>query len=253
MAKKNDNLSKEINSETNASLEKIREDLFQYRVEIQSYKRSMKMLERCVCVVLAILGFAGYKTLADLIKSLEERANARLEKTDALLAKVDMRSIDSLMAIVKERTIAYEAAIDALDNGTRINNELYKKLISGLPYNRSVENTYPQYVGHPSNNLFDIVYYDSEYQFGKTGECYVVMGDEYIKEKSDMLLIRIIPKGRGVAVVYQTYEVHSNYNRLSFSFNKFEDYKEYELSVILLRKHNGSSDGYAISKPLFYK
>ena len=43
-----------------SSFEKLRDELFNYRIEIQSYKRSMRMLIACVSVVVALLGFMGY-------------------------------------------------------------------------------------------------------------------------------------------------------------------------------------------------
>ena len=233
--------------------ERLRDELFQYRVEIQSYKRSMKILWTCVSVVIAVLGFFGYNHIESLLNKVEANANDRLVKTDSLLAKVDTRFLDSLISVVEEKTGSYEAAISALENGTRVNNELYKKLIASLPYNKRTKNQYKAYSVHNAINLFDIVYYDELYPSGNKGECYVIMGDEYIKEKDDALLVMVEPTNRHLAVFYQIFEIQSVYNKLYYKFDKTDGAIEYTLNVILLRKKGTNTEGYQLSKPITLK
>lgn len=244
---------KEVGYNNSDSYEKLRDELFQYRVEIQSFKRSMKTLWACASIVIAVLGFFGYNRIETLLNKVESNANTRLAKTDALLAKVDTRFLDSLMTIVEEKTSSYEAAISALENGTRVNNEIYRKLIAGLPYNNRTKAKYEAYYVNNAINLFDIVYYNEQYASGQKGECYVVMGDEYIKEKDDALLVMIEPKNRHLAVFYQIFEVQSNYNKLYYSFDKTDGAVEYTLRVILLRKRGSKTDGFQLSKPITLK
>lgn len=239
--------------EESTNIEKLRDDLFQYRVEIQAYRRSMNMLSACVSIVIAILGFFGYNKVEALLDKVEQRANERLAKTDELLTKIDTHYLDSLKTIVEERTVAYEEAIGALEKGTRVNNELYKKLISGLPYNKRVEAKYNSYVLRDATNIFDVVFYTDKYSFGQTGECYVVMGEEFIKEKDDVLLVEVLPKKRNVAIYYQTFEVHSNYNKLHFKFGQYEQYEDYELAVFLLRNKGKEVFGYRQMRPISIK
>lgn len=240
-------------SETIESYEKLRDELFEYRVDIKSYKRSMNTLIATVPVVMTILGFFGYNRVEGLLENMEARANARLAKTDSLLAMVDTRYLDSLKEVVNERTLLYEEAIAALERGTRVNNEIYKKLIESLPYNKRLEAQYDMYYSKDAFNLFDIVYYSEEYGFNKTGECYIVMGDEYVKEPDDVFLVEVLPRERNVALYYQLFEVHDNYNRLFYKFNKFEKYNEYVLRVVLLRKHGKDRYGYLINKGIIIK
>ena len=237
-------------AENPQSYEKIRDELFQYRVDIQSYKRSMNVLWACVPIIMAVLAFFGYNKVEALLDKVEQNANERLSKTESLLSKVDMHYLDSLTAIVEERTIAYEEAIGALEKGTRVNNDLYKKLISGLPYNKRLETKLVPYVGKDATNIFDIVFYSEKYKYDQTGECYVVMGDEYCIEKDDVFLIEVRPGNRHVIIFGETFEVRGNYNKFHFKFGRFEQYSDYELVVLLLRKKGKETIGYELSRPI---
>lgn len=254
MARKTVKTKKEEAERSNVdSYEKLRNELFDYRVEIQSFKHSIKMLCACVSVVLALLGFFGYNHIESILDKVESNANSRLATTDALLAKVNTEVLDSLMLEVEKKTASYSTAISALEKGTRVNNELYKKLIDGLPFNNSIENKYDPYILKDVNNLFDIVYYSSDYSAGKKGECYVVMGEKYIKEKEDVLLVSIETKDRNRSLFYQYFEVQSNYNKLYFRFSKFNDDTDYYLRIILLRKNGTETYGYNYSKRITLK
>lgn len=239
--------------ENKESYEKLRDELFQYRVEIQSYKRSMRTLWACVSIVIAVLGFFGYNRIETLLGKVESNANARLARTDSLLMKVDTHFLDSVRTVVEERTASYEEAIAALENGTRVNNELYRKLISALPFNKRKEKDVGVYSVENAINIFDIVYYTESYRVGRDGDCYVVMGDEFIKEKDDILLIIVEPINRNIAVFYQTFEVLDKYNKLYFCFDKYEKYEDYTLSAILLRRRGHDYVGYSLSRLITLK
>lgn len=237
-------------SNENESYEKLRGELFEYRVDIKSYKRSMNTLIAAASVVMTILAFFGYNRIEAIHDEVEARANARLAKTDSLLAMVDMRYLDSLKEVVNERTLLYEEAIAALERGTRVNNEIYKKLIESLPYNKRLGDGFGAYYDKDAFNLFDVVYYSENYSFKNTGECYVVMGDEFVKQQGDMFLVEVFPQNRNVAVYFQLFEVHDNYNRLYFKFDKFEQYDKYVLNVVLLRNNGKERYGYSMKKEI---
>lgn len=253
MAKKVEKTADNKIIENNESYEKLRDELFNYRVEIQSYKRSMSTLWACVPIIVAIFGFFGYNRVESLLEDVEKNAYDRLSKTDSLLSRIDAHFLDSLMSCVEERTVAYEEAIAALEKGTRVNNELYKKLISGLPYNTRREDPINPFVIKDATNLFDIVFYSDNYSYGETGECYIVMGDEYVKDKDDLFLVQITPMDRNVAVYFQTFEIQNNYNKLYFKFGKFQQYNDYLLTVVLLRRNGKETLGYRLSKTITAK
>lgn len=253
MKNKDRKSNEEENLRNNDSYEKLRDELFHYRVDIQAYKRSMNMLWACVSIIVAIFGFFGYNRVEALLDKVEQNANERLSQTDELLAKVDMNFLDSLRTIVEQRAKSYEEAIAALENGTRVNNDLYKKLFDGLPYNKRVDNSYDAYYPSDATNIFDIIYYTESYTLGKDGDCYVIMGEEYNYEVDDVFLVEVMPKDRNMAIYYQKFEVHNNYNKLHFNFKKHEQYQEYTLDVILLRKKGDILNGYRMVVPINIK
>lgn len=253
MAKRIEIGPEQNHQDNNQACEKLRDELFQYRVEIQSFKRSMKTLWGCVIAVSTILVLFGYNRVSDLLDKVENNANERLAKTDSILATVDMRFLDSLTFLVNERTETYEKAISALENGIRVNNEMYRKIIASLPYNKRIEYNVNSFLVRDATNIFDVVFYSEDYSEGETGECYVVMGDEYARNANDVLLVEVLPLNKNVAVYYQIFEVKDNYNKLYFRFNKYEQDLEYSLRIILLRKQGKDHVGYTITKPITIK
>ena len=250
MVKKKEKIIEETNDKSNNEYEKLREELFEYSVDIKSYKNSMNTLWICVTVVIAILGFLGYDKLEALLDRVEKSANDKLARTDSLLSKVDTHYLDSLTNLVNEKTIAYEATVEALERGTRVNNNMIKSLISGLPFNKRYDVEHTPYIETDATNLFDIIYYTDNYVYGETGVCYVLMGEEYIKEKGDILLVKVRPENRNVVVYYQTFETFDNYNKLHYSFGRYEQANKYILEVALIRKRDVKFMGYTQMKSI---
>lgn len=246
MAKKNE--KKEI--ENNESYEKLRDELFKYRVDIKSYRRSMSTLIAAVSAIVAIFGFFGYSRIEDLLNKVEMTANARLAKTDSLLASIDTHYLDSLTAVVEERTAQYEEAIAALERGTKVNNDVVKRIISSLPYNKRAQIRYETYVRKDATNYYELLFYTDLYSAASTGECYVVMGAEYDRQKDDYFLIEVLPIDTNVAIYYQTFEIQDTYNKMYFRFARYEDKREYRLNVILIRKKGAEYEGYTVSAPI---
>ena len=238
---------------TNYQYEKLRDELFQYRVEIQSFKRSMRSLWISATVVFTLFGFFGYGKLEALLSRVEKKANERLSKTDSLLAKVDTYYLDSLIALVNEKTIVYEAAVAALEKGTRVNNSVIKSFISGIPYNKRFDVTHTPYLETDATNMFDIIYYTDNYSYGERGDCYLVMGEEYKKERDDIFLVEVLVENRRVAVFNQTFEALENYNKLHYSFKKYEQENHYSLVIALIRKRGEEFIGYTQTKPIIVK
>lgn len=240
-------------ADAGSQYEKLRDELFQYRVEIQSFKHSMKTIWISITIGFALLGFLGYGQVEALLDRVEKKANDRLSKTDSLLAKVDTHYLDSLIAVVNEKTIAYEASVAALEKGTRVNNNMIKSLIRGIPYNKRFDVEHTPYLETDATNMFDIIYYTDDYTYGETGDCYVVMGEEYKKEEGDIFLVEVKVENRRVAVFYQTFEAFENYNKLHYSFGNYEQATRYSLVIALIRKRGKEFIGYTQTKPIVAK
>lgn len=235
--------------DNNDSIEKLRGELFQYRVEICSYKRSMKYLIACVTVVIAVLGFFGYDKIDSVADKFEKRASNRLSVTDSILAKLDTHFLDSITDLIYKTTNVYENSLKTLEKGVQYNID-YVNLISKLSYNKRAEKTPDTYFERNATNVFDIAYYSDSIREDIIGECYVVMRDEYKYNTEDVFLIAVYPRGRNIAVYYQPFVVKNDYNKFYFQFSKYEDYVNYRLEVVLLKKQGDGAIGYRNNKPV---
>lgn len=233
--------------------EKLRDELFQYRVEIQSFKHSMRTIWISITVGFTLLGFLGYGKVEALLDRVETKANERLSKTDSLLAKVDTQYLDSLIAVVNEKTLAYEASVASLEKGTLVNNNLMKSLIKDIPYNKRFDVKHTPYFETDATNMFNVIYYTDNYAYGETGDCYVVMGEEYKKEEGDVFLVEVKVENRNIAVFYQTFEAFENYNKLHYSFGDHKHGSRYLLVIALIRKRGTDFIGYTQTNPIVVK
>lgn len=233
------------------SYEKLRDELFHYRIEIKSYQRSIGILATCVSIVIGILAFFGYDRIESVMKSYESRANNRLAHTDSLLSYVDTKALDSLRDVVASKTALYEKAMSELEKGTRINAELFKMIIGNLPFNSHVEHHIDSYLQNSATGVFEIGFYTELYKAGQTGECHVVFNDNATIGLDDVFIVSIFPKNRHLAIFYQTYSIQGKYNRLPFTFYKYEQYKEYTLSITLLKDSATPRRGYNYTRPIF--
>ena len=248
MAKKN---SDKPVLEKNDSIEKMRDELFQYRVEICSYKRSINILITCVTVVIAVLGFFGYDKIDSVAEKIEERASNRLSVTDSILARIDTHFLDSITNLIDQTTIVYENALLSLEKGIQYNTD-YKQLISKQPYNKRKEEFVGSYTHRNATNVFDLVYYTDSIHSGNVGECFVVMRNDYDFSQEDLFLVEILPRGNNHTVYYQTFEVKQDYNKFYYQFDKAGSYNEYELVVVLLKKAGGRFEfGYRVTKRIY--
>lgn len=247
MAKKKEEC---IDKEKNESYEKLRDELFQYRIEIKSYQRSIGILVACVSVVIGILAFFGYDRIESVMNSYESRAVERLAHTDSLLSNVDAKALDSLRNAVIAKTAFYENAMSELEKGTQINAELFKLIIGNLPFSSHVEHQIEPYPEKSGAGVFDIMYYTDKCKDGQTGECHIVLNDNTTIGPEDIFIVAVFPKGRHLAIFYQTYSIQGKYNRLPFTFYKHENYMEYILSVTLLKDSDKPRVGFNYTRPL---
>lgn len=237
--------------DNNDSIETMRDELFQYRVEICSYKRSMNCLIACVSVVIALLGFFGYDKIDSVADRFEERASNRLSVTDSILAKIDTHFLDSITNIINQTTIVYENALLSLEKGIQYNTD-YKQLISKQPYNKRKEGFVNSFAIRNATNVFDLAYYTDSIHSGNVGECFVVMRDDYDYSQEDLFLVEILPSGSNTVIYRQTFEVKSDYNKFYYQFNKQESNNKYKLEVILLKKVGNQFDfGYKVAKNIY--
>lgn len=235
------------------SYEKLKDELFECRVELASWKKSFNILATCVTVIIAIITFFGYGKIEAVMKGVEARTEVRLSRVDELLAKVDTRQLDSITRLVSERTSQYEDAIAALDKGMMANRELLRLMIDNMPYNKKIESRIPSYIQKDAIGVMDVIFCDESLAQGISGNCYVLIDESFQLEEDDRLIIQVLPTGRRILVFDGCYVPQGKYNKLGFILNPFEKYKDYIVEVILLRKNGKDYYGYTLTRPLRLK
>ena len=252
MAKKKDT-QESVDNVRIETHERLRDELFQYRIEIKSFQRSIKVIASCVTVILGLFAFFGYDRIESVVRHYETRADKRLARTDSLLSAVDTRALDSLIETVAAKTAIYEKALSELERGSQINAELFSIILRSLPYNSHIEHPIEEYHEKSYAGVFDVVFYTERYEPGQTAECHVVLNDSTAINPEDVFIVAVFPTDSHLAVFYQTFTIQGKYNRLPFVFAKYEKYTEYTLSVTLLKDSETPRIGYNSSMPVLLK
>jgi amino acid permease len=66
---------------------KLRDELFEYRIDIKAYKRSLNAIIAAGTILISVIAFFGYSKIENIEKTIMNRANERLAITDSLLKK----------------------------------------------------------------------------------------------------------------------------------------------------------------------
>lgn len=250
MKKKNSEIE---DDNPNKDYEKLRDELFKYRIEINAFQRSIKTIIACVTLVIAILSYFGYDKIDSVVNKIEQQTNKRLASTDSILSQIDTHYLDSLTLLVEERTALYENALKELERGMEANKELLNVVISNMNYNKRTTRDIKSFTVDNGVGLFDIIQYADELRSGELGECYVVLNDDVVISDDNVFLVEILPKGRNVLVYYQFFEINGRYNKFNYSFSKFEQYDDYILRVALIKKTKSGYVGYCRYNPIRMK
>ena len=123
----------------NSSIENLRNELFDYRIDIKSYKRNLSTIIIASSVLISVLAFFGYNKIDAIENSILERANNRLAITDSILATIDQKKIDSLKLLLIEKEKEYKLTISNFEKIVAQNKKLEMKLLVSLPENERIK------------------------------------------------------------------------------------------------------------------
>ncbi len=110
--------------EEKSSYEKLRDELFDTRVDLKAWIRSMKILGICVPILLFILAFLGY----DKIESIEQK----------ILSKIDEKRLNELNQRILAKEVEFEQTLKNFEKVLSKNKELEEKLLTALVSNERV-------------------------------------------------------------------------------------------------------------------
>ena len=232
------------------SYEKLRDEVFQYRIETRSQLKSFRYLASFTAIVVAILAFFGYDKIDSITSKIEERTNSRLASTDSLLSSIDTQYLDSLTIAVSQRTAIYEKALTELERGTKVSQDYFRVVGNSLPYNKEIEVKIDSYLNDNRIDVIDVVQFSGTIHERQVGDCIVSIRDDVDIKEGDAIEIKVYPKGRRIVVFSQFYHVNKPLNRLSFRITRFEDYQDYSLFITLYSLINGQYHAYVVEEPL---
>jgi hypothetical protein len=228
-------MKKQSNSEKNdidsSSLEKLKSDLFDYRIDIKAYKRNINTIIICGSLIISVLGFFGYNKIESIQNSILERANERLAITDSILSKIDQKKIDSLNEIISQKEIEYQQTIENFENTILKNRALEDKLLKSLPENKRSNNNVNHYEIEYSNSYFEVRPFRKTLRPRENESIFLVFKDNVITSKNDFIILSLYPKGRGILLMEKRYDIDTRLNRLSFEIEKFENFTDYTLRI----------------------
>lgn len=231
-----------------SSYEKLRDEVFQYRVETKAQLKSFRYLVSFATVLIALLAFFGYDKIDRVIDKIEERTNSRLANTDSLLSLIDTRYLDSLTSAVSQRTAIYEKALTELERGTKVSQEYFRVIGNSLPYNKESEIKIDSYFNDNRINVIDVVRYSEILHDREIGDCIVSIRDDVDINEGDVLEVKVFPKGRRIVMFSQFYKVNKPLNRLPFRITRYNDYQDYTLLVSYYSLQDNQYRAYIIEK-----
>lgn len=234
MGKKQKN---KMNKQEDSSLiDKLRDDLFKYRVDILSYKNKINTLILAGTIIISVLAFFGYNKIENIEKTIMYRANERLAITDTLLAKIDQSKIDSLNLLILSREQEYNVLIANFENIIEQSLDLQGKMLGVLSENERTASRAKSYRKEYPTSLFNIYPIIKNLRKNQVEYVYLIINDEIDISEDDYLSIALYPKGRRIILLEKNYEVSSRFNKMSFAINTYEDYKDYELEISYFKK-----------------
>lgn len=218
--------------------EKIRDELFEYRVDIKSYKAKLNVIIYAGSILLVILAFFGYDKIENIETTILDRAGERLAQTDSILAKIDQPRIDSINRLLLLKEQEYSVVISNFEKIVQQSLEIQGKLLESISENERTDNKTDVYTQEYSTDVFIIHPFNRELIRNQVEYVYIVFNDGVEFSEEDYLSISLKPKGRGIILFSKNYAVSSKFNKVSFAIEPFEDYKEYELHVSYFKKES---------------
>jgi len=234
-------------------LNKLKEDLFDYRVDIKSYKSNLKIIIISVTILGSILAFFGYSKIENIENTIMEKANMRLRITDSILSKIDGKRIDSLNNVITIKEKEYQTTIENFEKLISYSRDLELRLLESLKENDRLGAKNDSYYSEFPTDIFYIHSIDKEIDKLKPYPIYLVFKNLDTFSKEDYISINIYPKGRRVLILDKNYKVTSKFNKLSFGIEPFENHKIYNVEISFFKLEKNSYKKHSIVEEIRIK
>jgi hypothetical protein len=201
-----------------SSYEKLRDELFDTRVDLKAWIRSLKVLGSSVVVLLTILGYFGYNKIESIESTILDKANARLAKTDTILSKIDEKKIDELNRRLGEKQREYEITLSNFEKVLRKNKELEEKLLRSLPPNERAEHPLREWYEKSPEDYFEVRPFGAIFRRKEKQDIYLTFAEKFDLKKASVLRLQLIEdKKNGYQVIDYFFKVQQRFNKITFT------------------------------------
>ncbi len=201
-----------------SSYEKLRDELFDTRVDLKAWITGLKILGSSVTVLLAILAYFGYNKIESIESTILEKANARLAKTDTILSKIDERKIDELNRRLAGKQREYELTLSNFEKVLAKNKELEEKLLRSLPPNERAEHPLREWYVRSPEDYFEVRPFATNLRRKEKQDIYLTFADKFDIKKASLLRLQLTEdKQKGFLVVDYFFKVQQRFNKLTFT------------------------------------
>lgn len=243
--KSNPTARKEINEKEESNYEKLRDELFDYRVTIKTYIKNLNTIMISGTIILSLLAFFGYNKIENIERIIITKVDKRLAVTDSILSKIDQKTIDSLNILLLEKELDLKKTIENFEKTISKNKELELNLLKNLVENKRISPKNVSRYSEPNTDIFDIREFKTDFKINELGFVYLVVRDGFELDESCFLNLSLYPKNRNILLQDKHYSVDSKFNKLSFVINeKFEKNTVYTLEISLFKKEGKSYKEY---------
>ncbi|MCD4663979.1 MAG: hypothetical protein K8R68_01835 [Bacteroidales bacterium] len=240
-------------SENSSNNEKLREELFEIRVDVQVYKRSFKILVTSVVIITAIIAYFGYDKIDTIQKDILKKANQRLAQTDSLLSNIDQSKLDTLNIKLSKKVKEYELTLANFDLVLQSNKELENKLFATLNTNKRVEYPLKSLYQHSPEDFFKLKKFPNVFKPNEKLDLFLSFSDSFELSSAEVLKLEITKTKNDQLYQVKDYsfEVQQRLNKLSITLDIAKG--KYILDVGFIKKDKEKYHFYRFRKNIVIK
>ncbi|MBI5216975.1 MAG: hypothetical protein HY960_14570 [Ignavibacteriae bacterium] len=233
-----------------SNFEKLRDELFEVRVDIKAYIRSLKILGSSVAILFTILAYFGYDKIDSVQQTILNKANQRLAQTDSLLANIDQTKLDSLNRLLVQKQKEYQITLSNFELALRRNKELEFKLFDALKPNERTEYEIPSWTVHPPEDFFEVKYLPDKYRSGEKLDLYLSFSESFNLNDVKVLRVELTEYREGQAYRIRDYKFKVQQRLNKFSITLDIPKGKYLLEVGFVKMEGNGHGFYRLQKSI---
>jgi hypothetical protein len=230
--------------------EKLRDELFEVRVDVKAYIRSLKILGSAVAILFTILAYFGYDKIESIQVAILSKANKRLAHTDSLLANIDQAKLDSINKMLVFKQKEYEVTLANFELALRRNKELESKLFDALKPNERIEYQLPSWIGRSAEDFFQVRDFPDKFRSGEKLDLYLSFSESFNLSNAQALKVEITQyQGKNLySFIDYKYKTQQRLNKFSVTLSLPKGW--YLIEIGFIKRESSEFSFYRIQKKI---